>query len=483
MRNLKLRNSFYAITLILGLSGCAPFQAQNLTSDSSSQSPLNSTSAPPTRDAFYVSPSGDDSLSGRSSSLNGTDGPFRTLAKAQAALRLSNIKTVYIRGGTYALSAPLALTVDDNAEAWVGYPGEQAVLDAAGGDAFDLTRAVGVQIENLTIRNVKVGVYINDHSSGTVVRFNSFFNCALNCVSSNYFSSSSTVDSNSFDGGGTGVGDPYQRPLGTCHAAIYFNFNTNNNVISHNLIQNFHSAGISLAGGSTEVNNNNSIDHNILRNTNMTLNDSGAIYILDRSHQSVGNRITSNSIDGNGTTTQSTKCIYLDDQTSNVTVTGNIGRNCGQYGIQYHGGDHNVVTGNIFDLSNGAKLGLYQDDLDPGLSLPNYGMSGNTFKQNIVYFAGAAPNTLWDYDNNYGGSNVAIAPLDLTNNLYFSANGSSVPNSGSVTDTQPKFGNPGFANAAGGDYTLAANSAAPGQIGFAALGTGLGPRSLPAALP
>ena len=191
------------------------------------------------------------------------------------------------------------------------------------------------------------------------------------------------------------------------------------------------------------------------------LYDSGAIYLLDRGHRSTGNVVSNNYIDGNGSTTQSTKAVYLDDDASNVTISGNYCRNCGQYAVQYHGGDHLVVTDNVFDLSSGAKVGLYQDDLDPAGNLPNYGMSGNTFSHNTVYFSGGGPATLWDFDDNYGGRNVAIALPEVSANLYFSASGAAIPNGGVIVDSSPSYGAPSYA----------------------AQPTDQGPRALPAALP
>ena len=93
---------------------------------------------------FYVSPSGNDRWSGTLSdaSVDGADGPFKTLHAAAQALRqlkepragaLSQPVTVYLRGGVHYLSEPLRLTPDASGTAdcpvtFASYPGERAVV-------------------------------------------------------------------------------------------------------------------------------------------------------------------------------------------------------------------------------------------------------------------------------------------------------------------------------------------------------------------
>ena len=95
---------------------------------------------------FYVSPHGDDSWTGHlpepaPGGARGTgSGPFRTIARAQRAIRelkaadrLQGPVTVYLRGGTYFLSEPLTFTSADSGTAaapitYAAYPGETPVL-------------------------------------------------------------------------------------------------------------------------------------------------------------------------------------------------------------------------------------------------------------------------------------------------------------------------------------------------------------------
>lgn len=81
---------------------------------------------------FYVSPQGDDGDSGTSSA------PFRTLARAQLAVRkalasASGNVVVYLESGIYRLSSPLQLTVRDSGRGggrviWTSAPGATAII-------------------------------------------------------------------------------------------------------------------------------------------------------------------------------------------------------------------------------------------------------------------------------------------------------------------------------------------------------------------
>jgi hypothetical protein len=90
---------------------------------------------------YYVSPQGDDAWSGLLASPNadGTDGPFRTLARARDAVRarLGSPQTsdivVFLREGTYRPAATLEFVAQDSGRdgyrvVYRNYPGEQPVV-------------------------------------------------------------------------------------------------------------------------------------------------------------------------------------------------------------------------------------------------------------------------------------------------------------------------------------------------------------------
>lgn len=88
---------------------------------------------------FFVAANGKDNWSGRLSAPNAdqTDGPFATIGKAQAAVRLLRRSaaclgplTVWVREGRYALTKPLRFTPEDSGPTtYAAYPGETPVFD------------------------------------------------------------------------------------------------------------------------------------------------------------------------------------------------------------------------------------------------------------------------------------------------------------------------------------------------------------------
>jgi hypothetical protein len=100
---------------------------------------------------FYVSPAGNDRWSGRLAEPDQarTDGPFATIGGAREAVRrlkglvssgqssrfsggLRGPITVWLRGGTYRVSAPITFDADDSGPVtYAAYPGESPVIDGS----------------------------------------------------------------------------------------------------------------------------------------------------------------------------------------------------------------------------------------------------------------------------------------------------------------------------------------------------------------
>jgi len=181
------------------------------------------------------------------------------------------------------------------------------------------------------------------------------------------------------------------------------------------------------------------------------------------------NQITNNIISvigGANWTTTAGKAIYLDDEMSNIVVTGNICWRCGEWAFQIHGGDHVTMENNIFDLSSaGTQLALYQKSA----AYPDYGMAANLLEHNIIYSATSFPSSLYQV----GISGTDALPTD-TSNLYFSANSSSIPNT-NIVDVNRILANPQFTNPSVGDYSMPSNSPAFTSAGFQPLPTDQGP--------
>lgn len=420
---------------------------------------------------FYVSDaSGNDAWSGLLDAPNqtNTDGPFKTLARAQTAMRNSStIKTTTIRAGTYSLAGTnISLNWQDAGETWIPYQNETVIIDGGSSGYIRGIGASNMTFEGLTFSNMGSdpnGLAMDFNDSGHTIRWNTFLNCKANCIGGGAFSNS-VVDSNIINGADIGI-------------TIWYG--ASNNRITHNFIQNATEEGIIIATGAGDPPaSNNLIDRNSLKNTcsananGVGTDDCGSIYLQDTPHTSTGNQITNNFIDGNGGyTTQSTtlidnwsKAIYLDWYASYVVVSGNICRGCGEFGFQNHGGDHDTITNNIFDLSSGgSETGFYQT------ISPSFGMNGNTFTNNIIYSSSAFNNPLWA-----SGIAQTDAPLTNNTNLYYSATNAQIPNT-VIPDTNPQYANPQFTNPSAGDYSIPASSAAYSLINWQTIPTDQGP--------
>jgi hypothetical protein len=396
-----------------------------------------------------------------------TDGPFKTLAAVQNAMRASGTnKTATIETGTYSIASNLVFTSSDDGETWLASSGETVILDG-GGTGYISGNATTFTFEGFTIQHMGSspdGQALHWSGSGPVTfRWNTFLSCLATCFGGQL--SNATFDSNTINGAGNGG----------FHGAVTFWYGATNNKVTHNLVQNSKEEGISFSNGPSDPSiNNNIIDRNIVTNacdgfSSSSAVDCGGIYMFGANHANSGNQITNNIISvigGANWTTTAGKAIYLDDEMSNIVVTGNICWRCGEWAFQIHGGDHVTMENNIFDLSSaGTQLALYQKSA----AYPDYGMAANLLEHNIIYSATSFPSSLYQV----GISGTDALPTD-TSNLYFSANSSSIPNT-NIVDVNRILANPQFTNPSVGDYSMPSNSPAFTSAGFQPLPTDQGP--------
>jgi len=437
---------------------------------------LSTTFAQTGGSSYYVSsPNGNDSWSGLLSSPNSsyTDGPFRTLARAQAAMRNSStLKNAVLRAGTFSVASTWSFYSVDNGESWNAYPGETATLDGGGFGVVNLnTGGVNhVTFQGLTFQNMGPTSLWLGGSDTITLRWNNFYNCNQVCIGGGHVTNS-IIDSNTINGQSPGS---VAGPGTDGYYAINFWYGSSNNRITHNLIENCQGGGIQIGAGLGDPTiSNNIIDRNIFKSVNTNVKDAGAIYMGDMTHSSTGTQITNNIINGNGGVNYSTnwtKAIYFDDGMTNVLVSGNVCNFCGGWAFQIHGGDHITVVNNIFDLSSpGTQLCAYQFPWTA-----DYGMTGNVFERNIIYYSGA-PTWIW---------NVQIHPSDGlpmdSGNLYYSASGADIPNGvgpngPTVIDAHPVYANPQFTDPSSANYSMPSSSPAYTLIGFQPLPTDQGP--------
>lgn len=369
--------------------------------------------------AYYVSPTGSDSNAGTSALL-----PFETLERARTAVRASTTtKTVYLLGGVYSRTATLYLGEEDAGQSWLGFPGETPILD---GGSSTVT-AITVWADNVTIRWLTLRNFVE----------NTIF---IDAFSPSVFVNGPVIDSNTIL---NALSNAWNQ------AGIVVGGTVMNAQITHNLIDGAQYIGIAGISGIGHDITGLTIAHNAVFNTCLSVADCGGIYAMDREHSSTDITIDNNIVGDYGSVTTGGRGIYLDDDLSNTTVRNNIVYGTGQWAFQFHGGDHNVLTNNIFDISGATKLGLYQDT-----GAPTFGMAGNSFSCNIVYSQAAPPSSLWD---KYGTETVALPTVSA--NLYWGANGA-LPNTSPIIDTSPTVADPGFVDPGAADYSFATGNPA-----------------------
>ncbi len=376
-------------------------------------------------------------------------------------------KTAFLRTGTYSIASGLPFSWADSGEAWSSYPGETAILDGGKTGGIRITGVENFRFQGLVFQNMAPGGMIFNGAKSITLRWNSFYNCNQNCIFGSGVNNS-IIDSNTINGQSPGN---VAGGTGSAYQAIQLTYGSSNNQITHNLVKNCQGGGIGFDDGPTDPpNSNNIVDRNILQNVDTNVVDMGALYLYDQSHSGVGNQFINNVIDGNGGAgyrTNWTKAIYLDDGASNVLVSGNICRSCGEFAWQIHAGDHNAIVNNIFDLSSaGTLLGIYQ--IDPNWT--DTGMNGNVFQRNIILFSGAAPSSLYQVNIN----SVDALPA-ATSNLYYSTTGSHIPNGSIIVDTNPVYANPKSARPAVANDAEPWCSVARTSFGFRPLPTDQGP--------
>ncbi len=374
---------------------------------------------------FFVSPSGADRNDGTTYAA-----PFQTLERAQTAMQAvgTGPAVTYLEGGTYARSQALNLSgYYDQNKSWLAYPGQKPVLEGnlATAQAVVINGFPGITVQGLTIDRFTTSGIFAQYASGLVISGNTIENVT--------------------------TPDWRTNILG----ASIFLLNVQGSNVTNNVVLNNTYSGIQVnAGGSGQTNSNTVVQGNTVTNVCTAVVDCGAIYLRDVGHQSTGEVVSGNTVNGFGPQANSTKGIYLDDEQSNVMVARNTVFGSGTYAFQIHGGNGNTFVNNIFDLTALTKLALYQDDVTSGF--PNYGMQGNVFTRNIVYSSAVPPASLWDYLNGSGG---AVALPAVSQDIYHDAH-YTLPNAGAVIDAAPLFEPPLFVSVSRNNYRLRAASPA-----------------------
>ncbi len=418
-----------------------------------------------TTDAFYVSPTGSDSNAGTLAA------PFATLARAQEAMEGGSIKTTYVEGGTYNITSTLTLTAADNGETWQYYAPDgvnSAVIDGGNSVSVGIV-ANGVSdltIDGLTVQHFQTfGIAVQNGSNACVVE-----NCNVGY----------TTDASGATTAGILVSD------------------ATNSTIANNYVHDTSGQGISVFAytAGTSV-NGDVVTGNVVLRAGQADSDIGAIYTnmdgtgLNGGHVTISNNFVEDT--GAASLNNDMVGIYLDDNSSNVTVTGNVvgppaagAVNSGNANFTsafvVHNGADDTISGNIVDLGSSGMVAIVNWAQDSGNL--GQGMSGDTFTNNIVIasFTGsqqAEESGIVGYS--YFASLDYTSPTQnpqwftIADNLYFNDAGGQLSTSGFGIsgDTNPVLANPQIS---GATYTIASGSPAfSSPVNFAPIIGGWGP--------
>lgn len=410
---------------------------------------------------FYVAATG-----GSDSNPGTVSSPFATLGKLQTALRGSVQKVGCLKAGNYTQSTTLDLTSSDNGETWEFDPAGNVNVAVVNGN-----NATPFAIDGVS--NFKV--------NGIAVT-----NCSRYCF---YSPSNPRITNIMFENNDIGHINSNCTPCG----AIVLD-NLTNSTFKNNYFHDSNSFGTMIeAFNAGDSLSGDVITGNVYINVCKQQSDCGAIYTnMVGTNTSGGNpTITNNFVrdQGSSSLTNDVVGIYLDDKTSNATVTGNIiGPPCAgclntgnrnnttatlwnDDGNAAANSQNNVFTGNLIDIGSSAfeMTGIL-------------GGSHGTFTNNIVISNFTGPL------NTSGGGGAGFAyiqdsgftALTLKNNAYtnYAAGGSIFSNGSRQSDSSPQTLSTAQMGltCTNGIYTLSASSSVfLSPVSFPGLPTSWGP--------
>lgn len=400
--------------------------------------------------ALFVDPDGLDTDAGTRTH------PVATLAQALMLTAGEPGRTIYLVGGAHRLTETLVIGPDHRGLSLRACAGQRPVLERSPVTAAPLV--VLRQTRDVTIEGLSFGATAPDgaalllddvedslivrnriDSAGTsillqgtrhtTIQHNSIQNSARTGIELKEDSDGNDIDSNIIDGAGAPE----------THGGGIFLHGASRNLIIRNRVTATAGMGIGVANwDETTINLGNAVVANAVFRTNLTAEDSGAIYLLGRSQLETATRVEDNWIDTTGAPDRHTVGIYLDDSMSGVRVTGNVVRHAGSDAVQIHGGSHNTVRYNVLDLRAGtASAVLFQ--AAPADTNPNNRQEGNEVRANLILTDSLMPKLFVSLD---GGQ-----PL-ITGNIFYHARAPNLAGIPPVQDISPLFTDSGFQDAA-----------------------------------
>jgi hypothetical protein len=247
--------------------------------------------------------------------------------------------------------------------------------------------------------------------------------------------------------------------------------NVTNARILNNYVHDTASQGIALyAWNARDTVDGSVIGGNVVLRTVQQMSDGGGIYLDMRYSNVNGGHVTiSNNYvkDYGAPGISSARGIYLDDDSSNVTVTGNVigpphpATSPHVEAVMFNGGSGNVFSNNIVDLGKGHAAVSVSGPGGTGGTLPYKNPIGpNVIANNIIIanYSGAPSVRSWDVSGHVYGQNPATNSrwLTISNNLYYNYGGGAADSHGNmIGDANPIFANPQIS---GWHYSVASGS-------------------------
>jgi hypothetical protein len=232
------------------------------------------------------------------------------------------------------------------------------------------------------------------------------------------------------------------------------------------------------------------IQGNRIRRTGLHTRDCGGISTIDSSSGlNTGVRIEGNCVrDAIGTDTDAKTGqlnrpffgwgVYLDNNSSNTHVRGNVVVNSSYSALFYHEGVNNSATNNIFAYGAQTPGGIAAVSVFRVAAHPGVSASNNGFNTNVVYAPTPRNLSVVSVDHGSSGPAAYLTPSLVHSNVYFSptfpANVSSRPafNNGNFAawqdlgyDTNSRIVDPQFVDPTGDNWAMPASGPAA-ALGF-----------------
>lgn len=349
---------------------------------------------------WHVANGGDDNADGS------VERPFASIERARQAMRDGPYHVSYVDSGLYAPAETIRLGPEDAFATLAGCTAEPPTLDAGPAGLqtlLDLRQTTGVRVSGFTFKHATGAAVVSRDSSYLRVVHNRFEDNeegvlldgttrSLVCGNTIVRSAASAVEVKDGSDDNVFAHNAIDR-TGAPHTSGggFFLHGASRSLITRNLVENTNGMGIGVADwGPGTINIGTVIEGNVVRRANRTGEDSGAIYLLGRSHAETGALVLHNLIEETGAPGDAhTIGIYLDDSTSAVRVERNIVRGIGTHGVQIHGGDDILVQNNLFELPPAATSAvLFQ--AAPADTNPTNTMRNNRVSGNVILMRGPA---------------------------------------------------------------------------------------------